>query len=503
MDCPRCGAATQDSPECPRCGVVIAKARPPLRPRPSAPEPPPGPPAWRSLVLPGVALLAVAIGAGVYLRDTGTAPAPRATIAPPPAAPAPVRGGVPTPDDNPPPELAPIATPVPDAPKLAADVPESDVATINRLVVRLRSALDLGPEDQRAAEDLYSRYPQKAANLLHAVLLRIAAQERRARRYDAAAALLERALVVTPRSPQALRGLMLVRADLADWPAVERAARALLSLMPDDPEATRSLAYAVVRQDRTREAIELLVRYLDGRSDAEASALLARVQKDQATEGRLGQQALSHFHVRYDGTAHEDVGREVLRVLERHYVTLTQTFSYEPTEPIPVILLSEQSYYDSTGAPTWAGGHFDTFDGRIRIPIGGLTTSLDPVLDETVLHELTHAFVTDCSAGVAPREVQEGLAQLVAGHNGAARLDDRERRALARGQVDGVAGFYLGALAFVEDLMGQRGQGGINDLLAAMARTRNVDDAFREVYGKDMRSLEAETVAKLRQRYGR
>ncbi len=172
------------------------------------------------------------------------------------------------------------------------------------------------------------------------------------------------------------------------------------------------LAYALVRQDRTREAIETLTRHLDGRQDPAAAALLARIQQDQAGEAGLGERTLSHFHVRYDGAAHEDVGREVLRVLERHYATLTQTFSHQPAEPIPVILLSEQSYYDSTGAPAWAGGHFDSFDGRVRIPIGGLTTSLDPVLDETVLHELTHAFVTDRSAGLAPREIQEGLAQL-------------------------------------------------------------------------------------------
>ncbi len=63
-------------------------------------------------------------------------------------------------------------------------------------------------------------------------------------------------------------------------------------------------------------------------------------------------------------------------------------------------------------------------------------------------------------------------------------------------------GFYLGSLAFVEDLVAQRGQGGINDLLAAMSRTRSVDAAFREVYGKDMRSLQADAAARLRQRYG-
>jgi len=81
------------------------------------------------------------------------------------------------------------------------------------------------------------------------------------------------------------------------------------------------LAYALVRQDRTREAIEILTQHLEGRQDPAAAALLARITRDQAVESGLGQQTLSHFHVRYDGAAHEDVGRGVLRVLERHYVT--------------------------------------------------------------------------------------------------------------------------------------------------------------------------------------
>jgi hypothetical protein len=292
-----------------------------------------------------------------------------------------------------------------------------------------------------------------------------------------------------------------VRVAQADWAGAERAAIEVLAGAPADAEATRSLAYALLRQDRAREAIEVLSQYLEGREDPTAAALLARIRHHNAAEAGLGEQTLSHFRVRYDGDAHEDVGREVLRVLERHYVTLTQTFGHQPAESIPVILFSRQSYYDATGAPAWSGGSFDSFDGRVRIPIGGLTTSLDPELDETILHELTHVFITDLSAGLAPREIQEGVAQLVAGHHGAARLEEAELRALANDRLSGVSDFYLRSLAFVEDLVAQRGQGGINDLLAAMRRSRSVDAAFREVYGKDMRALQTDAVNRLRQRY--
>ena len=206
--------------------------------------------------------------------------------------------------------------------------------------------------------------------------------------------------------------------------------------------------------------------------------------------------------MRYDGDAHEDVGREVLRVLDRHYATLVRTFSHQPAAPIPVILLSRQSYYDSTGAPAWSGGQYDDFDGRVRIPIGGLTASLTAELDDTLLHELTHAFVADLSRGVAPRELHEGLAQLMEGKRFQAVLGEQGSRALADGRLRGVSGFYLSALGLVEDLVAQRGQGGINELLRAMAETGNSDEAFRRVYGKSLEALQRDWATRLRQRYG-
>ena len=206
--------------------------------------------------------------------------------------------------------------------------------------------------------------------------------------------------------------------------------------------------------------------------------------------------------MRYDGDAHEDVGREVLRVLDRHYATLVRTFSHQPAAPIPVILLTRQSYYDSTGAPAWSGGQYDDFDGRVRLPIGGLTASLAADLDDTLLHELTHAFVADLSRGVAPRELHEGLAQLMEGKRFQAVLGEQGSRALADGRLRGVSAFYLSALGLVEDLVGQRGQGGINEVLRAMAETGNSDEAFRRVYGKSLEGLQQDWATRLRQRYG-
>jgi hypothetical protein len=179
-----------------------------------------------------------------------------------------------------------------------------------------------------------------------------------------------------------------------------------------------------------------------------------------------------------------------------------RTFGHQPAAPIPVILLAGQSYYDATGAPAWSGGQYDSFDGRVRLPIGGLSASLAAQLDDTLLHELTHAFVADLSRGIAPREVHEGLAQLMEGKRTQALLGEEGLRALADGRLSGVSGFYLSALGLVEDLVRQRGQGGINEVLRAMAETGSSDEAFRRVYGKSLEVLQRDWAARLRQRYG-
>jgi tetratricopeptide (TPR) repeat protein len=505
MDCPRCGAVSVTTPECPRCGVILAKVRggPVSRPRSARRDPPPRS-AWRALVFPAVGLALVVGAAVVHLRSASTPPAAR-PFRPAGPAPAPAVGTAAT---EPPPEIAkalPIAPPpeVADAALQAARAADADRETAARLSGRLQSRAPLTADDVRAAEDLFGRYPVPARDLLEAVLIAAADEHRSARRYADATAMLERAQAVSPASPRAPRALVAVGLEASDWTTAESAARGLLARNPSDAEAARGLAYALVRLDRSREAIDVLATVLDRQPDAETRALLDTLRSDQGSEASLDEARLAHFHVRYDGDAHEDVGRAILRVLDRHYATLVRTFDHQPAAPIPVILLSQQSYYDATGAPAWSGGQYDSFDGRVRLPIGGLTASLTAELDDTLLHEVTHAFVADLSRGVAPRELHEGLAQFMEGKRLEAGLGGEGLRALADGRLRGVQAFYLSALGLVENLMGQHGQGGVNELLRAMAETGSSDGAFQRVYGKSLGELQQDWTRRLRQRHGR
>jgi hypothetical protein len=501
--------------------VLVAKAAAALARRPAQPQPPtpPAPPTARplldsppralsALTLPLLGLLVAAALAYAWL-DPSRPTSRRRPIAPFPAGTegsgsrAPLASPATAPPDGVPPEImAPRATrPLP-LPPTDAFGGGDDGRAASALGRKLASGAPLDSADISTAERLDAAYPRVGRRLLVSVLAAAAGQERASRRYDEAGRLLERVVALEPGASEPRQGLLALRIEQGDWPAVEAVARELQRHGVWDSTTVNALAYSLVRQDRVAEAVEILTRYLERQSDPTAAALLDRLRRDSAAETALRQQTLSHFHVRYDGEAHEDVGRELLRVLDRHYATLARTFDHEPAAPIPVVLLSREAYYDGTGAPAWSGGRYDSFDGRVRIPIGGLTTSLTRDLDDTALHELTHAFVADRSRELAPRELQEGLAQMMEGKR-LSSLPDETLRALANGRLGGVGGFYLMSLAFTEDLVAQRGQGGINDVLSAMARTGNVDAAFREVYGRDYQATGAEALVRLRSRYGR
>lgn len=496
MDCPRCGLAAVAEPVCPRCGVVFAKlqaARP--RPRPAAAledspaEREKGPAGgWVGTV---GGLLAIVVGGFIAIRAfqkpsakpaTASSGARQETAVP--AAPAGASAEVPAPQFS---ELA-----IPRAEEIKVDTAQAsadDRARAENLSRRLLSPFSLGKADLDQAEDLLRRYPgeKPLRDLLEAVLLGVASGAEKQRRFAEAAAHLRRAAEVQPASVRPPLALVQVSLATGDWAAAEAAARAAIAIDPRNHDSWQALGFALFRQDRNREAADALRSALDIRDDSQTRGLLDRIQKGLSDERGMAERQVSHFHVRYDGQEHDDVGREIVRGLERHYATLTSTLDFQPTAAIAVILFSRESYYNATGAPAWAGGHHDEFDGRIRIPIGGLTTNLTPEMDGTLIHELTHAFVSQRTRGVAPREIHEGLAQYNEGKRLESLLPPEYVEALADGRLRGVGGYYMAALGYIEYLIALRGMGGMNDLLKAMGDTGDVDEAFRQVHGTTMR----------------
>lgn len=285
----------------------------------------------------------------------------------------------------------------------------------------------------------------------------------------------QRAADLAPERPEPWRALAALELDAGLWSEAEASARRALER--GDGGARLPLGWALYRQHRDAEAVQVLEEHLATADDAEARTLLARLRRQQREEAGMAERRGGRFHLRFEGEAVAGVGEAILRILERHRATLAATFFHEPEAPIPVILYSREAYHDATGAPRWSGGAFDTIDGRVKVPVAGLGPELPAELDAVLMHELTHAFVTDLSKGVCPRDLHEGLAQYMSGE----RSDARTAALVERG---GVVGFYAGALSFVEHLVARRGVGGLRALLEAMAETRSEAAAFERVYDR-------------------
>jgi tetratricopeptide (TPR) repeat protein len=411
---------------------------------------------WRSAV-PTVLTIALISAGSVVRAATATAASTRAE--PPPDLGARV----------PPAELlVPPHLPVP-----------TDRASARRLADAVVQHAPLTSGDVEWAESLANRYESEPAlqALRECVLAEAAAQATHDRRFVEALAYLRRAASLYPKHRGPRIHLIDVLLKTSDWVEAESAARQSLLLDADDVEAAVGLAYALMRQDRNDEAVRVLEDLLSRHDDAVARQLLARIRRILEQEKSLAEERESHFTLRYDGQVNDAVGHRVLEMLEGDYASLAAQLGHQPREAVPVILLANEEYYRV--APEWSGGEFDVVDGRIRIPIRGLTEDRVPRLGPTLVHELTHVFVASASGNLAPRELQEGLAQYMEGR----RLAQLPR--IADGKHADVARSYRDALSFVEFLINRGGVGGLSFAVRETGDTGELDKGFLAAYAQD------------------
>lgn len=115
----------------------------------------------------------------------------------------------------------------------------------------------------------------------------------------------------------------------------------------------------------------------------------------------------SHFTVKFEGGENADIGHLIAIILEEAYIKVGSDLSSYPEDRIEAALYTRQQFTDVTRAPSWAGA---IYDGRIKIPIGGITSRTN-LLERVLFHEYTHALVHRLSKGRAPVWLNEGLAQ--------------------------------------------------------------------------------------------
>jgi tetratricopeptide (TPR) repeat protein len=141
--------------------------------------------------------------------------------------------------------------------------------------------------------------------------------------------------------------------------------------------------------------------------DARLARRLEEWRKDADAHRSFEEVRYDRFRVRFEGRADQSLAIRAATLLDNAFRRIGQTLGSFPSQPVIVVLYTEQQFRDVTKAPEWSIGHYD---GRVRLPVRGALE--DPALFERVLiHELTHAMVSSIAPRGVPAWLHEGLAQ--------------------------------------------------------------------------------------------
>jgi tetratricopeptide (TPR) repeat protein len=338
-------------------------------------------------------------------------------------------------------------------------------------------------------------------------------QEFQGGKYDEARRDFEAALRNDPTNPAVLTfyAALLIKTGSARQ-AVSYAERAV-QLAPDSADALAVLGYAQYATDHPRDAAQTWKHSLALRPDASLQQLLARAEREAATEGSYSERETGHFALRYEGTQSSETFRaQVLSTLESEYSDLAREFGAEPRSSIQVVLYTNQAFFDVTRAPSWTAA---LNDGKLRIPLQGLG-SVTPDFARVLKHELAHSFVNQLSMGRCPHWLNEGIAQMLEprslGSRGPqlAELFKLEREiplnSLEGGffSLSGIEAMlaYDESLATVEYMRANYGMSDILRILEKLGHGDSVESALRSTVHCDYRQLQEEVGAALLRQFG-
>jgi Peptidase MA superfamily/Tetratricopeptide repeat len=185
----------------------------------------------------------------------------------------------------------------------------------------------------------------------------------------------------------------------------ERATRAL----PDSADSWAVLGYCYYSADRGKDAQKAFQRSLDLHPDENLQKLADKLKREMTTEANFSERETGHFTLRYEGATKDQLRAQIISALEGDYNDLSNELGITPSQNIPVILYTEEAYFDVTRAPGWTGA---LNDGKLRIPVQGVD-GVSGEMARVLRHELTHSFVAQASGSRCPTWLNEGIAQLM------------------------------------------------------------------------------------------
>lgn len=189
----------------------------------------------------------------------------------------------------------------------------------------------------------------------------------------------------------------------------------------EDPRTLAVLVDLALARDDL-ESAEVHVRRLENAREERPDVISEGFVKARADRIRIrrtlaeGAQSIdgTSASVSYSLPAHRNVAQAVARSLDDTVGTLSQLFvPPQNPEAFRAVIVPEESFQATTGAPPWAGAFFD---GIIRIPAPRAPNQVAQAYASRVArHEMTHAYLHSFCGNLIPSWLHEGLAMTVEG----------------------------------------------------------------------------------------
>jgi tetratricopeptide (TPR) repeat protein len=244
-------------------------------------------------------------------------------------------------------------------------------------------------------------------------------------------------------------------------------------------------------------------------------SLVEKAGREASVEGRMKKETGSRFTITYDVATETRFADDIRDALETAYNRVGSDLDCYPEARIPVLLYTRKDFREVTAGPEWSGG---IFDGKIRLPIGGLR-EITPQVRAVLHHEYTHVVVRELTKGNCPTWLNEGLAQFEEYKEFAFPLTDLQKavqqgRLLSAATLEGsflslsaqqAVVAYRQSYAMVSYLISVYGWYKVKEILVNLGMGMTTPDAIGKAfkdYGVSYANLQQEWQEYLKREYG-
>jgi tetratricopeptide (TPR) repeat protein len=317
-------------------------------------------------------------------------------------------------------------------------------------------------------------------------------QKYRAGDLESAREYLEGAIDQWPEEPAFHLLLGVVSFHSGDLYGARRAVEEVLALDEGNPQGHELLGDIYYQEGYLTRAIPEWESALEtpGPHSSRLRARIDRAERESDAESGFGRDVSVHFTLQYDDTVPRGVADAILQEMEDAYDSIGSELGSYPSTDIPVILYSKILFTEITRKPLWVAG---TFDGKIRVPVRGLSSPGDVARIRPILiHELAHAFILAIAPRGLPLWFQEGLAKHFEGaptsgaeaylerHGGSFPRTLHGLNGGLRGRGGSVEASYLAALLAVRLIIDEEGFWTVRRVLESVGKGVPFEEAFRE-----------------------